>query len=72
MKRNTKILVAWASGLEQFEALGAELCEGIYFGAQFWHGVDTPANKDLVEGTVDKLKIVPNYSLAGSYICTKI
>ena len=72
MHKNMTILMAWASGLEQFDELGADLCDGVYFGAQYWHTVDTPLNKDLVKRTADKLKIVPNYSLAGSYICTKI
>lgn len=72
MKKNMTILIAWASGLEQFEALGADLCEGVYFGAQYWHTVDSPLNRDLVKRVSDKLKMNPNYSLAGSYICTKI
>ena len=29
MKQNCTILVAWASGLEQFESLGADRCEGV-------------------------------------------
>lgn len=72
MKQNTTILMAWASGLEQFEALGADLCEGVYFGAQYWHGIDSPGNKDLVKRCQDTFKANPNYSLAGSYICARI
>lgn len=72
MHKNMTILVAWASGLEQFESLGADLCDGIYFGAQYWHTVDSELNRDLVKRTNDKLKMNPNYSLAGSYICTKL
>ena len=72
MHKNMTILMAWASGLEQFDELGADLCDGVYFGAQYWHTAETTLNKDLVKLTADKLKIVPNYSLAGSYICTKI
>lgn len=72
MHKNMTILMAWASGLEQFDELGADLCDGVYFGAQYWHTADTSLNKDLVKLTADKLKIVPNYSLAGSYVCTKI
>ena len=72
MHKNMTILMAWASGLEQFDELGADLCDGVYFGAQYWHTADTTLNKDLVKLTADKLKIVPNYSLAGSYVCTKI
>lgn len=72
MHKNMTILIAWASGLEQFDELGADLCDGVYFGAQYWHTADTPLNKELAKLTADKLKIVPNYSLAGSYVCTKI
>ena len=72
MNKNMPILVAWASGLEQFESLGADLCEGLYFGAQYWHTVDSPLNRDLVKRSNDKFKANPNYSLAGSYICTKL
>ncbi|GAC1333138.1 MAG: ABC transporter substrate-binding protein [Collimonas sp.] len=72
MKNNMTILVAWASGLEQFEALGADICDGVYFGAQYWHGIDSPFNKEFVQFVNSSLKVDPNYSLAGSYICTKI
>ena len=72
MKRNCTILMAWASGLEQFQTLGADLCDGVYFGAQYWHGVESPLNLELVKRTSTTLRMNPNYSLAGSYICSKI
>ncbi|OJU92092.1 MAG: branched-chain amino acid ABC transporter substrate-binding protein [Burkholderiales bacterium 66-5] len=72
MHKNMTILIAWASGLEQFESLGADLCEGVYFGAQYWHTADAPLNQDLVKRCQEKFKSNPNYSLAGSYICTKL
>ena len=72
MHKNMIIVIAWASGLEQFESLGADLCEGVYFGAQYWHTANTPLNLDLVKRVQDKFKSNPNYSLAGSYICTKL
>ncbi|MFM0046896.1 ABC transporter substrate-binding protein [Paraburkholderia sediminicola] len=72
MKNNCTIMIAWASGLEQFESLGADLCEGVYFGAQYWHDIDSPLNHDLVKRSNATFKANPNYSLAGSYICTKI
>jgi len=72
MKRNTTILMAWASGLEQFEALGADLCEGVYFGAQYWHTLNAPLNRELVKRCQDVLGINPNYSLASMYMCSKL
>lgn len=72
LKERMKIVIAWASGLEQFEALGADICEGVYFGAQYWHGVDAPVNNELVKLTQAKYKENPNYALAGSYLMTKL
>jgi branched-chain amino acid transport system substrate-binding protein len=72
MKKNMTIVMAWASGLEQFESLGADLCEDVYFGAQYWHAVDAPFNKEFVKLNNQVFKDDPNYSLAGSFICTKI
>ncbi|WP_447778254.1 ABC transporter substrate-binding protein [Variovorax boronicumulans] len=69
-KRMT-ILVPWTSGLEQFQSIGADLTEGIYFGAQYWHKVDAPANSELIAQVSKELRITPNYTLAGAYICTK-
>lgn len=72
MKNKMTILVAWASGLEQFEALGADICDGVYFGAQYWHAIDSPFNKEFVKHVKATLHVEPNYSLAGSYTCTRI
>lgn len=72
IKAKATILMAWASGLEQFETLGADLCEGVYFGVQYWHRIDSPLNKEFVKQTRDKFKVNPNYSLAGAYIMCKM
>ncbi len=72
LKQRMTIVVAWASGLEQFEALGPDICEGIYFGTQYWHGADTPMNRDLVARVREKHGFNPNYSFAGSYICARL
>jgi branched-chain amino acid transport system substrate-binding protein len=72
MKNRMTILLAWASGLEQFEALGPELMEGVYFGAQYWHGIDSPFNRELVAKVQAKHKMNPNYAFASAYLTTKI
>jgi branched-chain amino acid transport system substrate-binding protein len=72
MKKNMTIVLAWASGLEQFQELGPELCEGVYFGAQYWHGIDTPVNREFVVKVREKYQMTPNYSFAGSYICSSL
>ncbi|WP_199259147.1 ABC transporter substrate-binding protein [Paracoccus binzhouensis] len=72
LKQRMTIVVAWASGLEQFEALGPDICEGVYFGAQYWHGADSALNRELVKKVQEKHGFNPNYSFAGSYICAKL
>lgn len=72
LKQKMTIIVAAASGLEQFEALGADICEGVYFGAVYWHTIDTLYNKKFVSEVREKFKISPNYSLAAPYINTRM
>ncbi|HET7410613.1 MAG TPA: ABC transporter substrate-binding protein, partial [Paracoccaceae bacterium] len=72
LKNQMTILVAWASGLEQFESLGADVSEGIYFGAQYWHEIDSPFNKELVARVREKYDMNPNYSLASAYLTAKL
>lgn len=72
MKSKMTILMAWASGLEQFESLGPDICEGVYFGVQYWHQIDSPLNHTFVKQTQAKFHVNPNYSLAGAYICAKM
>jgi branched-chain amino acid transport system substrate-binding protein len=45
MKRNTKIVVPWSTGLDQYQAWGADICDGVYFGVNYWHGIDSPGNR---------------------------
>jgi branched-chain amino acid transport system substrate-binding protein len=67
VKRNTKILAVWSTGLDQFQALGPENCEGVYFGCNYWHGVDTPGGRVLAEVVKAKTGDVPNYLQACGY-----
>lgn len=67
LKEKMKILSVWATGLDQFEALGAEATEGLYFGSQYWHEVDTPENKKFVKLVRDATGKPPNYPIAAGY-----
>jgi len=68
LKEKMTIIVAAASGLEQFESLGTDICDGVYFGAVYWHTIDTAFNRTFVEQVRAKFGISPNYSLAAPYI----
>jgi branched-chain amino acid transport system substrate-binding protein len=72
MKSTMTILLAWTEGLDWFHSLGSDILEGVYFGAQYWHQVDTPGNNALVGRAREVYGINPNYPLAGDYIITKI
>ena len=72
MKERMKILLVWSAGLDQFQELGSDVLEGVYLGAQYWHQVDTPLNRELVKATRAKYGINPNYPLAADYIGTKV
>ena len=72
MKERMKILRVWSAGLDQFQELGSDVLEGVYLGAQYWHQVDTPLNRELVKATRAKYGINPNYPLAADYISTKV
>jgi branched-chain amino acid transport system substrate-binding protein len=72
MKRNTKILAVWSTGLDQYQALGPENCEGVYFGCNFWHGVDTPGGRRVAEVVKAKTNDVPNYLHACGYAVAQV
>ncbi len=66
-KRNMKIVVPWSTGLDQFQALGSNVIEGVYFGLQYWHEVDTPGNRRLRQLVKEKLNETPTYLVAVGY-----
>ena len=72
MKRNTKILAIWSTGLDQYQALGPDNCDGIYFGCNFWHGVDTPGARQVAEVVKAKTGDVPNYLHACGYAVVQV
>ncbi|GGC46096.1 ABC transporter substrate-binding protein [Chelatococcus reniformis] len=72
MKRNTKILAVWSTGLDQYQALGPENCDGVYFGCNFWHGVDSPGGRRVAEIVKQKTGDVPNYLHACGYAVAQV
>lgn len=72
MKRNMKILMAWAAGLEQYEAIGADVLDGVYVGCQYDLAIDSPGNKKLVELFKRETNSLPSYTKAAGYVCNKL
>ena len=71
LNKKMKIVIVWSTGLVQFRAIGAASMAGVYAGAQYWHGVDTPNNKKLVEAVQKKYQTNPGYGLAAAYYQVK-
>lgn len=71
LNKTMKIVIVWSTGLTQFRAIGADSMAGVYAGAQYWHGVDTPNNKALVEAVQEKYQMNPGYGLAAAYYQVK-
>ncbi|MCC7281976.1 MAG: ABC transporter substrate-binding protein [Acetobacteraceae bacterium] len=61
MKRNTKIVVPWSTGLDQFRAWGPDTCDGVYFGVNYWHGIDSPGNRVVQQVVRQKTNDATNY-----------
>ncbi|NVJ90796.1 MAG: ABC transporter substrate-binding protein [Methylocystaceae bacterium] len=72
MKDKMQILLVWSSGLDHFRTLTPKVAEGIYFGSQYWHEDESPANKAFVALSREKLKETPNYPMAHYYQMTKL
>lgn len=69
LKKKMKIVVAWSAGLDEFRELGADVCEDVFFGSQYWHEYDVPGNKRLLSlarstyGSVPTLFTAMDYSI---------
>jgi branched-chain amino acid transport system substrate-binding protein len=72
MKRNTKILVVWSTALDQFQAWGSDTIEDVYFGANYWHGVEAPGNTVFRAAFEAKHNRVPTYLNATGWAVMQI
>jgi len=72
IKKNMIIVVAQSAGLEQFESLGPDICDGVYFGLQNWHGVDTPFNREFVRLANGAARSEPNFTVTSTYTCARV
>lgn len=72
LKDRMKILMVWSSGLDTMKALGSDVSDGVYFGAQYWHEEQAAGNQALVALATEELGEVPDYGMASYYQMTKI
>lgn len=70
LKRKMKIVVAWSAGLDEFRELGADICEDVFFGSQYWHEHDVPGNKRFLNIAQSTYGSVPTLFTAMDYSIT--
>lgn len=70
IKKQMKVVVAWSAGLDQFQTLGADVCEDIYFGVQYWHEHDSPGSKEFVRLTRETYNTAPTLFTAQDFSIT--
>lgn len=67
VKNRMAVVVVWFSGLDTFQALGADITEGMYFGLQYWHTLDTPGNKEFLRTYRSEFNENPRFYSAADY-----
>ncbi|MCL4767145.1 MAG: ABC transporter substrate-binding protein [Hyphomicrobiaceae bacterium] len=72
VKEKMRVIVAWASGLEQYSELGSDVLEDVFLGSQYEHQIDTPQNRALVSIFQENLKTFPSYLGANGFVCNQI
>ena len=72
LKKKMKIVVAWSAGLDQFATLGPDICEDVFFGVQYWHGHDAPANRAFVALNREVNRATPTYFTAADFAVTSM
>lgn len=61
------VLTPWSEGLSEFKGIGADALDGMYFGCQYWHRIDTPENKKFVHLVQKTLGQPPDYEMAAGH-----
>lgn len=72
LKSKLKIVVPWSGGLDQFQGLGSDVLEGLYLGAQYYHDINEPGNKRLVEFFKKEANKIPSYGAMNLYSVTSL
>lgn len=67
IKNRMAVVVVWFSGLDTFQSLGADLTDGMYFGLQYWHDLDSPFNTAFLKTYRAQYNETPRWWAAAEY-----
>jgi branched-chain amino acid transport system substrate-binding protein len=71
LKKVSKLAIGWSGGQTELVAMGTQVLEDVYVGIQYYHTIDTPENKRVVEAFHKKYKAWMPYTGALGYQCVK-
>ena len=72
LKKVSKICIVWSGGQTEFQAMGTKILEDIWVGIQYYHTIDTPMNKKVVEAYRKKYGVMMPYVAASGYQQMKV
>jgi len=72
LKKVTKLCIVWSGGQTEFTAMGTKILEDIWVGIQYYHTIDTPMNKRVVEAYRAKYGVWMPYTAASGYQQMKV
>lgn len=72
LKKKTKIIMTWSSGVEELRQLTPKVREGLYVGSNFYFTVDNPIAKKFYKDYYAKYKEAPGYAPGAAYSMTRI
>jgi branched-chain amino acid transport system substrate-binding protein len=67
LKKVAKLCIAWSGGQTEFQAMGTKILEDIWVGIQYYHTIDTPMNKRVVEAYRRRYGVMMPYTGAQGY-----
>ena len=72
LKQRMTIVVGWGTGLDQFQSLGNDIIQDIYFVTPFWHLGNSPVNQEFLNVWQKRNNSKPNYLEASGYFAAKV
>jgi branched-chain amino acid transport system substrate-binding protein len=67
LKKVSKLCIAWSGGQTEFTAMGTKILEDVWIGIQYYHTINTPMNKKVVEAYHKKYGVMMPYVAASGY-----
>jgi len=72
INKEFNIITVWSNALELIDKLGIEKSENVYFGTQYWHDINLPANNDFIDTWQRNFGVAPSYVDAYGFVIVNL